>query len=72
MLTVILTFATRQHILKWNVSVNKSSPVGIYFVKARLENKYFFENPRVRELTSQKSDELIHLSPTVSAAQEFL
>ena len=50
------TFVPRQHILKWNkhVNVNKYPPVGIYFVIAGLENKYFFENLRIRELMSSR------------------
>ena len=42
--SVILTIVPRQHVLKLNKhgNVNKSPPINIYFLKAGVENKYFF------------------------------
>ena len=42
-LSVILTFVPRQHILKLNKhnNINKSLPINTYFLIAGLENKYF-------------------------------
>ena len=42
-LSVILTFVPRQHVLELNEysNVNKSPPTNIYFLIAGLENKYF-------------------------------
>ena len=63
-LSVILTFVPRQHILKLNKhgNVNKSPPINIYFLIAGLENKYFFgksERPSAHELTSKRGGELM-------------
>ena len=63
-LSVILTFVPRQHVLKLNKhgNVNKCLPINIYFLIAGLENKYFFgksERPRAHELTSQTGGELM-------------
>ena len=43
-LSVILTFVPRQHVLELNEygNVNKSPSMNIYFLIAGLENKYFF------------------------------
>ena len=43
-LSVILTFVPRQHVLKLSKhdNINKSLPINIYFLIAGLENKYFF------------------------------
>ena len=40
----MLTFVPRQHVLKLNKhgNVNESPPINIYFLKAGVENKYFF------------------------------
>ena len=73
MLSVILTFVPRQHVLKLNKhgNVDKSPPINIYFLIAGLENKYFFgkmERLWAHELTSQTGGELMSWSPLVSAA----
>ena len=73
MLSVILTFVPRQHVLKLNKhgNVNKSPPIDIYFLIAGVENKYFFgnsERPWAHELTSQTGGELMSWSPSVSVA----
>ena len=72
-LSVILTFVLRQHVLELNEysNVNKSPPINIYFLIAGLENKYFLgklERPWAHELTSQTGGELMSWSPSVSAA----
>ena len=76
-LSVILTFVPRQHVLKLNKhgNVNKSPPINIYFLIAGLENKYFFgklERPWAHELTSQTVGELMSWSPSVSAALPWM
>ena len=45
-LSVILTFVPRQHVLKLNEhgNVNKSPPINIHFLIAGVENKYSFGN----------------------------
>ena len=72
-LSVILTFVPRQHVLKLNKhnNINKSPPINTYFLIAGLENKYFFgklECPWAHEVTSQTGGELMSWSPSVSAA----
>ena len=64
MLSVILTFVPRQHVLKLNKhgNVNKSPAINISFLIAGLTNKYFFEKlerPLAHELTSQMGGELM-------------
>ena len=72
-LSVILTFVPRQHVLKLNKhgNVNKSQPINIYFLIAGVGNRYFLEKserPWAHELTSQTGGELMSWSPSVSAA----
>ena len=61
MLSVILTFVPRQHVLKLDKhgNVDKSPPIDIYFLIAGLKNKYFFGKLDVRELMSQTGGELM-------------
>ena len=64
MLSVILTFLPRQHVLKLNKhgNVDKSPPMNIYFLIAEVENKYFFGKSEfllAHELTSQMGGELM-------------
>ena len=73
MLSVILLFVPRQHVLKLNKhgNVNKSLSINIYFLIAGVENNYSFgksERPWAHELTSQAGGELMSWSPSVSAA----
>ena len=73
MLSVILTFVLRQHVLKLKKhgNVNKSPPINIYFLIAGVDNKYFFEKserPWALELTSQTGGELMSWFTSVSAA----
>ena len=64
MLSAILTFVTRQHVLELNKhgNVDKSPPINVYFLIAGLGNEYLFgkkETPRAHELTSQTGGELM-------------
>ena len=78
MLSVILNFVPRQHVLTLNKhgNVNKYPPKNIYFLIAGDEDKYFFgkskrpwaHGPWAHELTSQTRGELMSWSPSVSAA----
>ena len=56
MLSAILTFVPGKHVFELNKhgNVNKSPPINIYFLIARLENKYFFE-----KVMSQMGGELM-------------
>ena len=63
-LSVILIFVPRQHVLKLNKhgNVYKSPPINIYFLIAGLENKHFFgklECLSAHELSSQTGGELM-------------
>ena len=73
MLSVILTFVSRQHVLKLNKhgNVNKSPTIHIHFLIAGVKNNYSFgksERPWAHELTSQMGGELMSWSSSVSAA----
>ena len=64
MLSVILTFVPRQHVLKLSKhgNVNISPPIYFYFLIAGVDNKFFFgkkECPRAHELTSETGGELM-------------
>ena len=75
-LSVKLTFVP-QHVLKLNKhgNVNNCPPININFFIAGLENKCIFgksERLWAHELTSQIGDELMSLSPSVSAALIYI
>ena len=77
MLSVILTFVPRQHVLKLNKhgNIKKSPPKIIYFLITGMENDYSFgksERPWAHELTSQTGVEFLSWSPSVSAALIYI